>query len=339
MAANWWMVRAGADGKDVEEFIRDGIVAFGDPELGPLPQSIKKEELLHLYAQHYPAKKEGSRASWASQLMRLLSEIKIGDTVVTFDRDRRLYFFGQVTSEYEWLPKLNQGKPHARRVKWTHQVLRDLLSVSTRNTLGAIQTLFKLGADAAKDLQTHAAVRGASTDLPPKPLESIDQDEDGEAEVRAEVVEKADEFIEDAINKLDWKQMQDLVAGVLRAMGYRTTVSAPGADRGVDIFASPDGLGLQEPRIFVEVKHRNETTMGAEKIRAFLGGRKPGDRCLYVSTGSFTKEARYEAERATVPTTLLDSQDLRKLLVENYEKLDAETRALVPLKRLYWPLT
>jgi len=57
----------------------------------------------------------------------------------------------------------------------------------------------------------------------------------------------------------------DLVAGVLRAMGYRTTVSAPGADRGVDIFASPDGLGLQEPRIFVEVKHRNETTMGAEK--------------------------------------------------------------------------
>jgi hypothetical protein len=31
--------------------------------------------------------------------------------------------------------------------------------------------------------------------------------------------------------------------------------------------------------------------------------------------------------------------DLRKLLVENYEKLDAETRALVPLKRLYWPLS
>lgn len=106
----------------------------------------------------------------------------------------------------------------------------------------------------------------------------------------------------------------------------------------MDIFASPDGLGLQEPRIFVEVKHRNQTPMGAEKIRAFLGGRKPGDKCLYVSTGSFTKEARYETERASVPMTLLDLQELRKLLVENYENLDAETRALVPLKRLYWPL-
>jgi len=32
------------------------------------------------------------------------------------------------------------------------------------------------------------------------------------------------------------------------------------------------------------------------------------------------------------------SNEFPKLLVENYEKLDAETRALVPLKRLYWPL-
>jgi restriction system protein len=132
--------------------------------------------------------------------------------------------------------------------------------------------------------------------------------------------------------------MQNLIAGILRAMGYRTTVSPRGSDRGVDIFASPDGLGLQEPRIFVEVKHRAQTQMTAEKIRAFLGGRKPGDRCLYVSTGSFSKDARYEADRASVPTTLLDLQGVRRLLVEHYEKLDAETRALVPLKRIYWPI-
>ena len=103
MTGHWWMVRAGGGGEDVEHFIQDGIVAFGDPELGPLPQSIKKEALLALYAQHFPNKKEGSRASWASQLMRFVSEIKVGEAVVTFDRDRRLYFFGTVTSEYEGL--------------------------------------------------------------------------------------------------------------------------------------------------------------------------------------------------------------------------------------------
>jgi restriction system protein len=205
--------------------------------------------------------------------------------------------------------------------------------------LGAIQTLFKLGPEVAKDLQAHQVPIGVLTaDLPAKAKEVAAGEKEAEAVVRAEVLEKADEFIEDAINELDWKQMQDLVAGILRSMGYRTTVSPPGSDRGVDITASPDGLGLQEPRIFVEVKHRTQTPMGAEKIRSFLGGRKPGDKCLYVSTGSFTKEGRYEAERASVPMTLIDLQGLRRLLVEHYENLDAETRALVPLKRLYWPL-
>ena len=180
-------------------------------------------------------------------------------------------------------------------------------------------------------------------DTPPKAAPSVapkDDDEGAstEAELRLEVLQKADSFVEDAISRLNWAQMQELVAGILRAMGYRTSVSPPGSDRGVDIFASPDGLGLQEPRIFVEVKHRTGTAMGTKEIRAFLGGRKPGDKCLYVSTGGFTKDAHYEADRSSVPVMLLSLSSLRKLLIENYEGLDAETRTMVPLKRLYWPV-
>jgi len=157
------------------------------------------------------------------------------------------------------------------------------------------------------------------------------------AQLRDEMFQKASAFIEDRIDHLEWDEMQELVAGILRAMGYKTRVSPPGADRGVDVFASPDGLGLQEPRVFVEVKHR-KGTMGSNEIRAFLGGRKPGDKCLYVSTGGFSKDARYEADRASVAVRLLDLRDLRQLVVEHYDALDAETKALVPLKRLYWPV-
>lgn len=46
--------------------------------------------------------------------------------------------------------------------------------------------------------------------------------------------------------------MRDLVAGILRAMGYKARVSPLGPDGGHDIFASPDGLGVEEPRIFKE---------------------------------------------------------------------------------------
>jgi len=126
--------------------------------------------------------------------------------------------------------------------------------------------------------------------------------------------------------------MQELVAGLLRAMGYKTRVSPAGPDRGKDIVASPDGFGFESPRI----EHR-EGSMGAPDIRSFLGGRHPQDKGLYVSTGGFSKDAYYEAERANIPLSLMTIDELVETLVEHYDKLDSETQQLVPLKRIYWP--
>lgn len=332
-----WMVRSGRGSEHVDAFLEHEIVAVEGTRLGQLSPAVKKADLLRHYAEQYPGEREGSQASSVSQLLRFLIEFAVGDQAVSYDRDRRRYIIGEITSEYEWQPELSPPMPHVRRVRWSHEVSRDDLSTSTRNTLGAIQTIFKLSTDASRDLSGHARPLGVEPIPPaPKPPSKAAQDDEALAVMVNETIEKADEFIEDAISALDWEQMQNLVAGILRAMGYRTKVSEPGPDRGVDIFASPDGLGLQEPRIFVEVKHR-AAQMGAKEIRAFLGGRKKGDKCLYVSTGGFSKDAHYEAERADVAMTLITLPVLRKLVVDYYESLDAETRALVPLRRLYWP--
>lgn len=149
---------------------------------------------------------------------------------------------------------------------------------------------------------------------------------------------QAHELIDDRIAALGWEQLQELVAEILRAMGFRAETSEKGPDRGVDVIASPDGLGLKEPRIFVEVKHRKGTRISADQIRAFIGGRQQGDKCLYVSTGGYTKEARYEAERSSIPLTLVDLPRLRALVLEHYDSFSPEGLALVPLKRVYWPI-
>lgn len=329
-----WMVRAGRGGEYIDDFMGRGVVAVGSEEIGTLTPTTTKEELLKRYADSYPDKKENTRLAWASQLLRFLTEVKVGDDVLCFDRDRRRYLLGKITSEYEWRPH-PEGKPHTRRVEWAHEVPRDSLTTTTRNTLGSTLTIFKLNDEAAADVRAHVVPLGSNAAPPPKPKEE-EKNAQVLGTITAETFEKAEEFIEDQINELDWEDMQELVAGILRAMGYRTTVSAPGSDRGVDIFASPDGLGLQEPRVFVEVKHRSKQ-IGTGEIRSFLGGRKKGDRCLYVSTGGFSREALYEADRADVPITLITLPRLRQLVVDFYEKLDAETRALVPLRRLYWP--
>jgi len=77
--------------------------------------------------------------------------------------------------------------------------------------------------------------------------------------------------------------------------------------------------------------------MGSRAIRSFLGGRHAEDKGLYLSTGGFSNDAHYEVERANIPLTLMDIEDLVEAMLEQYDKMDIETQRLVPLKRIYWP--
>lgn len=344
MTRSVWMIRAGEGASMVEQCIEGGYigVGFGQELFTAMPTKTRREDLAGAFREAHPDWSENKVANSAGQLFRFLVEAKSGDEVVTGDPARRLYYLGTIESDAEYVRKAVDALPFRRKVKWVRKALRDELSVETRNTLGAIQTLFKLHAEASADLRQHAVDIAATPADKPKLSEvaPVKPEREGRSidELRREVVEKAQEFIEDLIARLDPYVMQELVAGILRAMGYKTRVSPRGGDRGIDIFASPDGLGLQEPRIFVEVKHRPNTQIGAPEVRAFLGGRRPQDRCLYVSTGGFTKEARYEADRANVPLFLVDMPQLRTLLLDHYEQLDTETRRLVPLTKLYWPI-
>ena len=157
-------------------------------------------------------------------------------------------------------------------------------------------------------------------------------------QIKEETVEKAHELIKDKVLALSDEDAQRLVAAVLRAMGYRARVMPKGPDRGVDVRASPDGLGLEEPRIKAQVKHRSKAPMGSQEVRSFLGGLRSGDRALYVSTGGFTKDAKYDADRSNIPITLLNLDELATLIVSHYEAFDAEGRVLLPLTRVYWPV-
>jgi len=332
-----WVVRAGRQGIYAEDFVSGGWVGIGWHLAGPLAEDASDEDIEEAVRRAYPSGKEGSQRVWAGQIKRFFREVKPGDPVATYDPSQRIYVLGKIQSGLE--PRPEHDLFRARRVAWTHKIARDRLSVSARNSLGAILTLFRLTEEVSAELQRLAV--SLDQEISEVPSQGPEVDEAGETSetiLRDEVLEKAEAFIEDRIARLNWEQLQELVAGVLRAMGYRTRVAEAGPDRGVDVFASPDGLGLQEPRIFVEVKHRVGTTMGANEIRSFLGGRQPGDRCLYVSTGGFTREARYEAERSSVPLTLVTLPELRELVVEHYESMDNEARSLVPLRRFYWPI-
>jgi restriction system protein len=333
-----WFVRAGRDSIYAEDFIQKDVVGIGWEELGELEKEITKTKLMELYKKHYPDHADGRAQVSVSQVLRFSKDIKVGNEIMTYDRDQQLYYLGQIMSDCQ--PGLIPELPRIRSVEWKYQIPRNVLSSEAKNTLGAIQTLFLVKGKVAGELRTKSqALLQYKLDHvePVSNVQSSFQPEQIELarEIRTELLEKSEQAIEDRIVLLGWEQVQELVAGILRAMGYRTTISPRGSDRGVDIFASPDGLGLEEPRIFVEVKHRPTTSMGAQDIRSFLGGRSADSKCLYVSTGGFTKDARYEADRANIAITLIGLVDLRKLLVDYYEQLDEEIKSMIPLKRIY----
>lgn len=325
-----WMVRAGEGGHLVDEFAK-GVITVGWDELGDATTMKSQTQLREKLAAVYPGMKPGAHQNAASVLWRFAKVLKVGDTVVTSDPARREYLIGEISSDYRYEERRKDHR-HARDVKWLHRVSRDVLHVSTRNSLGSTLTLFLIPQEAAQDLLSAAEGKRA----PENPGGLADKREELQ-QSNKDAVQQAMGLISDRMLELDEYEMQDLIAAVLRAMGYRTRVSPQGPDRGVDVLASPDGLGLQEPRIKVEVKHRPNSPMGAQEVRSFLGSLRTGDKGLYVSTGGFTREAKYEAERANIPITLLDLDDLTQLVTSHYDNFDPQGRALLPLVRIYRP--
>lgn len=327
-----WLVRAGRKSVLCDEFVSKGHVALGWHELGNLTSIKSKIELAALYVRAYPNEKEGTQRSGINQVARFLFEMNRGDWMVTYNSELRQYHVGKITSDYVYEPDAPSRYAHVRKVEWSYTVDRDTLATSTSNSLGAITTLFLVPPEAQANILQVATGAAQETEG----SAATEEDALGIDEIREDIKSRAFEFIKDRILRLDWDEMQELIAGILRAMGYKTRVTPPGPDRGADVIASPDGLGLEQPRIRVEVKHRSGS-MGAPELRSFIGGLRSSDRGLYVSTGGFTREARYEAERSTVPVTLIDIDELAVLVIDNYDKMDADTRAMIPLVKIYWP--
>ena len=66
-----------------------------------------------------------------------------------------------------------------------------------------------------------------------------------------------------------WGNMEPLVAGLLRSMGYRTHMTSKGAGGGHEIIAAPDEIGFSRPGIVTEIKN-HQKQMNSEKARAFV---------------------------------------------------------------------
>jgi restriction system protein len=155
--------------------------------------------------------------------------------------------------------------------------------------------------------------------------------------IYAELYEKAIEGMINYINKKNPYEFQDLVAALLRGMGYFTPFVAPkGKDGGVDIIAYKDPLGTTIPRIQVQIKHRENTTTSVKEIRELMGLLKSGDVGIFVSSGGFTSDAKSTARSSNNHIELIDQNRFIELWRDFYDKLSDQDKNLFPLKPVYF---
>jgi len=120
------------------------------------------------------------------------------------------------------------------------------------------------------------------------------------------------------------------------AQGFSTHHSGKGPDGGIDILAAPDTLGFGHPRICVQVK--SQTTPLERPVLDQLVGTMQhvgADQGLLVCWGGFKKTVLPEVPRLFFKVRLWDQNDLIDHFLANYDKLDEDLRAELPLKRVW----
>jgi restriction system protein len=174
---------------------------------------------------------------------------------------------------------------------------------------------------------------------PNSPSEPEEDDEDKVVRQTAydQAVDQARSEIDHHINDLGPYDFQKLVAELLIGMGYHVPfVAPPGRDGGIDLVAYKDPLGINPPRIKVQVKHR-EQKLSVKEVRELEGLlRKDGDIGLIVSSGGFTSEVEREIRASSKHIETMDMDRLIGLWQDHYDSIRESGRLLLPLVKLFF---
>ncbi|MDQ3605705.1 MAG: restriction endonuclease, partial [Gemmatimonadota bacterium] len=258
-----WGIHAGRSGEADALFLKKNVIALGWSKIGDLSAlQPSREAFKAAVAAAYPDKKKGAIPGDAGMLFRFRHEIADGDLVVYPRKIDRQIHLGRVTGAYRFDAKADDHYWHHRPVKWIRAMPRTHFSQGALYEIGSALSLFQVRNYAH---EFRAAVEGKTV----SPLLV------GEDETVGMVAEEIEATTRDFILKrfaqdLKGHPFAEFVAHLLNTMGYRTRVSPPGPDSGIDIVAHRDELGFEPPIIKVQVKS-TEGSVGNPDAAALYG--------------------------------------------------------------------
>lgn len=206
------------------------------------------------------------------------------------------------------------------------------------------ETAMKLGAEKLLETATQKYWEWNAQRQKPESKEEDSDTETPEAQPQQQKAlleqyeEQALEGLRDYLNSKTPYDFQDIVAKLLEAMGYHIASIAPkGKDGGIDIIAYTDPLGVNKPRIIVQVKHKPEAQISSDDIQRLAGTMKrPSDVGIFVTSGGFSSPAKSEARSSDKHIELIDFDRFIELWKEYYGKIKDEDKGMLPLHPVYF---
>jgi restriction system protein len=337
-----WLVRAGRHGEREQFAIDHDCALVGWQDLGDLSQVADREELIEALRASSPDASDKKLSNHAAQLGAFLWKIEVGDVVVLPLKSTPALALGRVTGAYAYRPEFPADARHTRPVEWLRTDLpRSVVGQDLLYSLGAFLTVCEIKRNGAasrfSSILSSGKDPGAASLVSPGPGPTGDGDDVDEETAPLDVEQVARDQVRAFIaERFTGHDLARLVEAILRAQGFFTYRSPAGADGGIDVLAGGGPLGMEPPRICVQVKS-GDSPVDVKVVRELQGvlssvNAKQG---LLVAWAGLTKPADTEARSQFFRIRVWTADDVIEAATSVYDALEDDVQAELPLKRIW----
>ena len=334
-----YLARAGRNGEEEELALENQLAVIGFKDVPSLEDARDYDAVVKLVKNTYPDIKSRAAGNFAGQLWAFALTMQKDDIVVLPRKLTSQIAIGRVTGPYRHI-QVHSELRHTRPVEWIRpDVPRATFEQDLLYSFGAFMTVCNISRnDAARRVM---AVMEDKPDPGPSILSKPSTKESQPSEDQTETIPDLTQVAHDQIvariqSRFTGHALTRLVDAVLQVDGWVTKVSPPGPDGGVDILAGRGSLGLDGPRLCVQVKSQNSPA-DVTVYRTLLGTMQTfnAEQGLLVCWGGYNRVVLQEAKQSHFMVRLWDSSDLVGAIYRTYERLPAEIQAELPLKRVW----
>ena len=257
-------------------------------------------------------------------LYRFAHEMQIGDYIVFPSKFNREINIGVIEGNYTYVESASEYVQR-RKVKWLKHLPRTAFSQGALYEVGSALSLFLI--------KNYADEYLSALEKSGKKIEVVADDAEVVEKTADDIIESTKDYILKELSKnLKGYDLEDFIADLLRAMGYRATVSPHGGDSGIDITAYKDEL---PPRILVQVKSSSDDVKETT-IQSLKGAMREGDYGLFITLANYTKNAQNYLKNTPIIRGI-NGTELVELILKYYDGLSDKYRQMIPLQKVYIP--